>query len=291
MKVILYGRTITDEYADKIDHLFSILSNNNIEIVVYESYWESIKRFLSSKTDIHFFKSLDDFPEDGDILISLGGDGTLLETIPYVRKSNIPIIGFNFGRLGFLANVADNEIEEALKDIIKKKYAVENRTLIKLSTDPEIFKDFPYALNEVTIQKKDSSLISIQTYINDQFLNSYWADGLIISTPTGSTAYSLSVGGPIVSPDSQNIIISPIAPHNLTVRPIIIPNQSKLTFSLEGRSDEVIISLDSKIATCSISTRLEIHIAEFTVKFLKLANHDFFNTIRNKLMWGVDKRN
>lgn len=293
MKVVLYGRSLKKEYASSINHLIKLLEKNKISIFIYKKFLELLHRFpeIDAYQNLTPFENNNDFPSDSNFLISLGGDGTLLETISFIRKSNIPIIGINLGRMGFLANIAENEIEEAVQAIIHNRYAIEDRALLKLQTEPVLFDEFPYALNEVTIQKKDSSLITIHTYINNSYANSYWADGLIISTPTGSTAYSLSVGGPIVSPDSKNIIISPIAPHNLTVRPIVIPDNCKLSFTLESRSNQFITTIDSKSTSCAINTKLNIELAEFSIKFLKLDKHDFYNTIRNKLMWGVDKRN
>ncbi|MBN1186902.1 MAG: NAD kinase [Bacteroidales bacterium] len=291
MKIIIYGRSFRKEYSEKIGILFDLLHQKNVEIIVYEKFYKLIKSSIKKGIPISVFSSIADFPEKAHFLISLGGDGTFLETITFVRDSNIPVIGINLGRLGFLAHIAENEIELAINAILSKQYIIEERSLIKLESEPSLFPDFPYALNEITFQKKDSSLITIHTYIDNHFLNSYWADGLIISTPTGSTAYSMSVGGPILTPGSQNFIISPIAPHTLTVRPLVIPNTSILSFTIEGRSKNFITSLDSRFITCTFETKLKVELAPFSIKMVNLSKHEFFNTIRNKLMWGVDRRN
>ena len=291
MKIIIYGRGFKKEYSEKIGILFDLLHQNNVEIIIFEKFLKKIKPSFNKSIPVKIFSSHLDFPRNADFVISIGGDGTFLETITYVRDTGIPIIGINLGRLGFLAHIAEDEIELAVNAILSGKYSVEDRSLLKLTSKPEVFNDFPFALNEVSLQKKDSSLITIHTYIDDHLLNSYWADGLIISTPTGSTAYSMSVGGPILTPASQNFIISPIAPHTLTVRPIVIPNNSHLSLTVEGRSKNFLASLDSRFETCSIHTQMKVELASFCIKMVSLSKHEFFYTLRNKLMWGADKRN
>ncbi|WP_372644489.1 NAD kinase, partial [Ancylomarina sp.] len=216
-----------------------------------------------------------------------------LDAVTVVQDSGIPIVGVNSGRLGFMADIAREEIPAAISDIFEGNYSIEERTLLKVQTkDNGLFKDFNYALNEFTVHKKDSaSMITIHTYIDGEYLNSYWADGLIIATPTGSTAYSLSVGGPILIPNTQNFVISPISPHNLTVRPIVLPNHQEITLKVEGRSDSYLASLDSRSVSFEALNELKISKADFKIKVLKLKTHSFYSTLRNKLMWGVDKRN
>ena len=238
------------------------------------------------------FSSYEDLKDQADFLISIGGDGTYLNTIALVRDSGIPIVGINTGTLGFLSNIPKDEIEFAIDEIIKGNYTLDKRTLLKLETDENLFGDLNYALNELTIHKQDSSsMITTQVYLNEVFLNSYWSDGLIIATPTGSTAYSLSCGGPIITPGSGNFIITPVAPHNLNVRPVVIPDDNTITVKVEGRNERFLISLDSRSETIDQSVKLKIRKQDFHVNLLRLNNQNFPSTLRNKLMWGLDKRN
>jgi NAD+ kinase len=225
-------------------------------------------------------------------MFSIGGDGTFLETLTFVRDSGIPIIGINTGRLGFLANIAKTEINKAIDSLANKKIKIEKRSLISVTSQSKLFGEVNYGLNELTILKKDtSSLITINAYINGDFLNSYFADGLIVATPTGSTAYSLSCGGPLVMPCSQNFIITPIASHNLNVRPLVISDDSIITLKVEGRSSNYLVSLDSRSEVIDSSIELTLKKAEFSANLIQIENQNFFNTIRNKLLWGLDKRN
>jgi NAD+ kinase len=293
MKIGLFGKNFNDNFDGVIYHLLKrISSEKGIEISIHRNFYD----FLVSEKKYgfqfqNFFSNHLDLPKDLDFLISIGGDGTFLESVTLVRDSGIPIVGFNSGRLGFLANISSADIDKAIKELLSKEYKLEQRSLIGLNCHNCLFGDFSYALNEVTIQKTSSSLITIHTYINDIFLNSYWTDGLILSTPTGSTAYSLSVGGPIVTPDSNNFIISPIAPHNLNVRPIIIPDSSVLKLKVEGRTSNYNITLDSRSAIIEIGMEIIVSKSPFKINLIKLNSIDFFSTLRNKLMWGADKRN
>ena len=222
-------------------------------------------------------------------MLSIGGDGTFLEAVSFVRNKNIPMLGINSGRLGFLANISSADIEFILDKIFDNEYFIENRALIKLETKDKLFKDFNYGLNDFTIHKnQSSSMITIHAYLNDDYLNSYWADGLIISTPTGSTAYSLSAGGPIVVPNSNNFIITPIAPHSLTVRPMIISDNNILTLKIESRSQNYLASLDYKSEFFNTDVEIKISKADFCIKLVKFKDQSFFETLRNKLMWGLD---
>ncbi len=234
------------------------------------------------------------FPKnsDIDIVFSIGGDGTFLDAVSYVREKEIPIVGINSGRLGFLANISKKEIPSALKAINEKRFNLEERTLLEVNTDKKYFKEFNFALNEVTVLKRDSgSMITIKVYVNGEYLNTYWADGLILATPTGSTAYSLSLGGPIVIPGSSNFIITPIAPHNLTVRPIVLPDNYDITIKVSGRAENYLLSIDSQSVVVEKNTKICIKAASFKVKTVRIENNTFFNNIRDKLMWGFDKRN
>lgn len=293
MKIGLFGNRFTESFDAVIYHLLKRLSSqSDISLSVHKNFYDFLvneKKYAFAFNE--YFSSYHDLSKDLDFLISIGGDGTFLESVTLVRDSGIPIVGFNSGRLGFLANISSADIDNAIDELLGKKYNLEQRSLIGLYCNECLFGDFNFALNEVTIQKTTSSLITIHTYINDMFLNSYWTDGLIIATPTGSTAYSLSVGGPIVTPDSQNFIISPIAPHNLNVRPIIIPDSSTLKLKVEGRTSNYTLTLDSRSAIIEIGMEITVKKSPFKINLIKLNSIDYFSTLRNKLMWGADKRN
>ena len=261
-------------------------------MIVFKSFLDFIR--IEAGMDVKavdVFKDHNDIREDVDFMISIGGDGTFLETIPFVRNFNIPVVGLNSGRLGFLANIASGEISSALDAIFNKDYEIESRVLIRLDSDKNVFGDLNFALNEITIQKKNSSMITIDAFLDDEFLNTYWTDGLIISTPTGSTAYSLSVGGPIVIPGSNNFILASIASHNLTVRPIVIPDDKIIKLKVHSRNDKFFITADNRTSLLDSSVKLTLYKADFKLKMLKLPNNSFYATLRNKLMWGADKRN
>lgn len=292
MKVAIYGRSTSHNLSENICVLFSKLQEHKAEVFVFEPFYEYLKKELDIKDDLKTFKSHIDLREKADFVFSVGGDGTFLETVTLVRDSGIPILGINTGRLGFLANVAKNEINDAIDALAQKKYTTEKRALLSITEPKNLFGEVNYALNELTILKKDSSaMVTIHTYINGDYLNSYFADGLIVATPTGSTAYSLSCGGPLVMPGSQNFIITPIAPHNLNVRPLVISDNNVITLKVEGRSPNYLVSLDSRSETIDDSTELTLQKADFYIHIIKLENQNFFNTIRNKLLWGLDRRN
>ncbi len=292
MRVAVYGRNFDEGFKDYVKRFFQILHENKIEVIIYEVLYKFLKKEIEFDFDsTGTFSKHSEIKNEVNLLISIGGDGTILDAITLIQDSNIPIVGINTGRLGFLASISKNEIEKALKDIINGNYEIEERSLLRLNTSSHLFKDFPYSLNEIAVQKVDSAMITVHVYIDDEFLNTYWADGLIVSTPTGSTAYSLSVGGPIIIPHSGNFVIAPISPHNLTVRPIVLPDTSKIKLKLEGRSLNYIASLDHRSITIKNTEEIEITKAEFKIKLLKLKNKSFYKTLRNKLMWGADKRN
>ncbi len=293
MKVAIYGKKFKKIFHSYAYELFKKLNDNKVEIIVYQPFFEFMKQALKFTPKIKgTFTEHNEINKTVDFVFSIGGDGTFLETITFVRDSGVPVVGINSGRLGFLANISKQEIPQALDTIFDRQYTFQERKLIQLETSTGLFGDFNFAMNELSIHKRDtSSMIKIHTYMNEEYLNTYWADGLLISTPTGSTAYSLSVGGPIVLPDSENFIISPIAPHNLTVRPLVIPDKCKLKLKVEGRGVNYLASLDSRTEIFDSTLELHIKKANFNIKMLQLEGHDFFTTLRNKLMWGVDKRN
>ncbi|MBT3209411.1 MAG: NAD kinase [Bacteroidetes bacterium] len=293
MKITVYGQTINKGFYQSIIDFFEKLKKNKIEIYVFKTLYEFLLNELKFKPEIAgTFSENDEIDNDVDFMFSIGGDGTFLETIHYVKKNNIPVVGINSGRLGFLADISSEEISNAIDMILSKQYSIEERVLLELHTENNLFGRYNYALNELTVHRKDTaSMITINAYFNNEYLNTYWADGLIISTPTGSTAYSLSVGGPIVIPNSQNFIITPISPHNLTVRPIVVPDDNEITLKVESRVKNYLVTLDFRSRIIEPSVELTIRKANFTVKVLKLNNQNYFKTLRNKLMWGADKRN
>jgi len=292
MKIAIYGRSFNENFYDSIKELFNKLNKKNVNVSIYKPFYEFLQKEVNIMPEYdNLFSNPQDIKEDMDVMFSIGGDGTFLETVSFIKNKNIPIIGINSGRLGFLANISRENISQSLDALFSEKYKIEERTLLKLESNPEIF-DFPYALNELTVQKSETaSMIVIHAYVNGEYLNSYWGDGLIIATPTGSTAYSLSAGGPIVMPNSNNFIITPLSPHTLTVRPLIVSDDNIISLKVDGRSDNFLASLDSRAASFDSSMELIIKKACFTTKIIKFHEQDYFSTLRNKLMWGIDKRN
>lgn len=292
MVVAIYGNSLDIDQLKDLELLFDEFEKHKAEIIIYAPFYESLVK-LRGKTPS--FKALYRTPGEvkhlAEFMISIGGDGTFLESVSLIEESTIPVVGINFGRLGFLAHISSEEIPLAIEQIFKGEYTVDQRTVLKLTTDSNPFGKFPFALNDLTIQKKGTTMITINAFIDDEFLCTYWADGLIISTPTGSTAYSLSVGGPIVSPNSRNFVISPIAPHHLTVRPLVIPDNSELRLEINSREDEILISLDSRSIPIKSNITLMVSKAPFNIGVVRLKNTSFYNTLRNKFMWGIDKRN
>ncbi len=290
MKVLLFARRFDQSTIPKLKNLLSKLKINGFNPVFYAPFYNTIAPEIGSG---YSCISQDELHHDSiDFIFSIGGDGTLLECVPLVKERCIPVIGFNTGRLGFLSTIGSHEIDEALLSLKQGEYTIETRSMVKITSPLGSLGEFPYALNEISIQKDyPTSMLSINVYANDKFLNTYWGDGLLISTPTGSTAYSLSCGGPMVSPDSQTLIITPIAGHNLTIRPIVIPDTSKIRLIPDGRDRQFILGLDSRTIVIPTSTEIMIEKAEFGLKLVRLNNRDFFSTIRAKLAWGLDIRN
>lgn len=292
MKVAIYGRPTSNNTTEPVEELFHKLNQYKAEIVIFEPFYKFLKQKIHISGAIKMFKSHEDLDNSVDVMLSIGGDGTFLATLNYVRDSGIPVLGINTGHLGFLANVAQEEVKLAIDALINKKFKIEERALIKVTTDKKtLFGDINYGLNELAIFKKDShSMITVHTYINGEFLNSYFADGLIVATPTGSTAYSLSCGGPLVMPGSHNFVITPIAPHNINVRPLVISDDKEITLKVEGRSKQYLATLDSRNEVIDSTTQLTVKRAKFNLNIIKLENQNFFTTIRNKLLWGIDRR-
>jgi NAD+ kinase len=290
-KVALFGKSLNESQIDIFIDLFKELNKQNLEIFVNSTINELIINninFSQQKTIVYDINT--SIHKKVDFFISIGGDGTFLEMIKYVKDSEKPVIGINTGKLGFLASISKENISKSIESIVNKDFTLEKRSLIKFeNAPPEIYG---YALNEITIYKSESSsMITVHAYLDDEFLNSYWADGLIISTPTGSTAYSLSAGGPIVVPDSNNFIITPIAPHNLNVRPIVINDKKKIQLKVSGRSKKFMISTDSQTINLNMETNITLYKSDFYINLIKMKNNNFFSTLHTKLFWGIDKRN
>lgn len=292
MRIALFGKNTEINTLDFYSRLISALQMHHCEIAINELLYKMLKFKIAVPKNISVYNSSFDLNKKVDYLFSIGGDGTMLDSVSMVKDSGIPILGFNIGRLGFLSSISKDELDLSLNYFFNKKFTLEKRSLLKLESEDKLFGNQNFALNEFTILKKDfSSMINIHVYVNDIFLNTYWSDGLIISTPTGSTAYSLSCGGPIITPDSENFIITPIASHNLTVRPLVIPNNSVIKLKVEGRSDNFLVTLDSKQETVEADKELIIKKENFEIDLVQLPNKNFFTTMRDKLMWGLDKRN
>lgn len=292
MKAAVYSRVFEDEQQKDVQLFFNELAIQKIEPVIYRDFFEQIKNKIDLPADTAIFSDSDDLTEETEFIISLGGDGTLLDTITMVKGKPVAIMGINFGRLGFLASIGREQVQIAVKAIANRTYVVDNRTLIHVDASIPMFGNVPYALNEFSIHKRDvASMIKIHTYLNGEFLNTYWADGLLVATPTGSTGYSLSCNGPIVFPDSGSFVITPVAPHNLNVRPIVVPDNNIISFEIESRSDQIICALDARREIVSKNVQLAVRKESFDVHLVRLSENNFLQTLRNKLTWGLDKRN
>lgn len=289
MKVGIFGSEYQVEKQNVIKRLFGKLASLDAEIYVDCRFYTFLVDAFGFEPPVAGLLTDDTF--DLDIALSVGGDGTFLRTAARVNRQDIPILGINTGRLGFLADVANNEIEDTLEEIFKNYYRVEERTLLRLHTDERTYRGYNYALNEIAILKRDSSsMITIHTLLNGEYLTSYQADGLVIATPTGSTAYSMSVNGPIIVPQSQSIVLSPVAPHSLNVRPLVIPDSDVISLEVESRSEYFLIALDGRSEVFPVGIQLRVSKADYTTKVVKRYNHTFYQTLREKLMWGADAR-
>jgi NAD+ kinase len=292
MKVAIYSRGLDIEQENPLLILLEELNRHDTEILLFNTLFEqfNIPQQLCNK--IQQFSGYEDLGETVDCVISLGGDGTMLDTITLIREKNIPVLGINFGRLGFLASISREELATAVDALVNHTFIIDKRTLIHLDSNTPLFEDAPFALNEFTIHKKDTSpMIKIHTYMNGEFLNTYWADGLIVSTPTGSTGYNLSCNGPILFPDSSSLVITPICPHNLNVRSIVIPDNNIISFEVEGRADEFIVAMDARRELVPKTIQLAVRKEAFNISLIRLNENTFLSTLRTKLTWGLDKRN
>ncbi len=292
MQVAVFGRTFPSYARENIATMFSQFNMLNVDVWVFEPLFE----FLQKKTGLRpkvtgLFTSHEDLPQGLDFLFSLGGDGTFLETVNLVRDSGIPVLGVNIGRLGFLSYISQENMDESLESVFSGNFDIEERMLLKVDVPGVDLEDMDVALNDVRIYKNSGSLITIHVKINDEFLSAYWADGLLLSTPTGSTAYNLSVGGPIVVPESNSFVLSPIAPHNLTVRPLVLPDSAVLQLSVDTRDQQFQLAIDSRTIDLDVDATVTIRKADYSLKMIRIENISFYSTLRNKLMWGADKRN
>lgn len=294
MKVAIFGRYYNTTTPKSVETLFNYLENKGIEAYIETEFYKLIDKESHNIKNYQNYKTFTELDTSFDFLVSIGGDGTILRATMFVKDLGIPIIGINTGRLGFLATIQVNAIENAIQDIIDKKYRISERSILTVETSSKN-KDIAsmnFALNEITVSRKNTTaMITIDTYLNNEFLNSYWSDGLIVSTPTGSTGYSLSCGGPVITPGANSFVLTPIAPHNLSARPLVVPDNTEIQLSVNGREKQHLISLDSRIATLDNGTIIKIKKADFKIKMIDLLNESFLQTLRKKLLWGEDKRN
>jgi len=293
MKIAIYGQYYKVEDKKYLEELLSLLNKYTIEFVFEKNYYAGLKMHVevpSAKT----FSSYKELNNSFDFMFTIGGDGTILRAVTFIRNSNIPIVGINTGRLGFLATVQKDEIANAIELLLNEQYIVKERSLLSVTTVPKIesLASLNFALNEVSVNRKNTaSMITIETYLDNEYLTSYWADGLIIATPTGSTGYSLSCGGPIITPQAKSFAITPIAPHNLNARPLVIPDDTTVNFKVSGREDKFFLSLDSRITTINSNTEVQVEKSEFNLKMVQINQQTFIKTLREKLLWGQDTRN
>jgi NAD+ kinase len=293
MRVAIYGQAFKENGLNYVFELLEELKLLKADILIEEDFYKLL-RVEEPDLSCQTFDHNHGLDKDFDLFVSFGGDGTILRAVTYVGDLGIPIVGVNTGRLGFLSTYKKENVRRLIHDFIKGDYIVVERSLVSVNSEPEIeeFKELNFALNEVTVSRKDTtSMITIETHLNDEYLTSYWADGLIISTPTGSTGYSLSCGGPVMTPTAQSLVITPIAPHNLNARPLVISDDTEIRIKVSGREDQHMVSLDSRLATIDNGKELVIKKTDFSIKMIEYASESFLKTIRNKLLWGQDKRN
>jgi len=292
MVLAIYNRIFDTADIPVVKRLLELLEFHKIQTVFYKDFYDKITPWHTFRNTPQLFTGKRDLPRNTDMLLSLGGDGTILDSVCFVGNSGIPLIGINLGRLGFLAAIPEDEVDEAILSLVRGSFTVEKRSLIHLDSSIPLFDNAPFALNEFTIHRQDtSSMIKIHTYLNGEFLNTYWADGLIVATPTGSTGYSLSCGGPVVFPQTSSFVITPVAPHNLNTRPILVPDDNVVSFEIEGRSDTFLCTLDARTEIIRNSVQLAVKKENFMVSLVRPDEHNFLKTIRQKLYWGIDKRN
>jgi NAD+ kinase len=292
MQIAIYSRGLEATQHHDVKLLLDELAAFKIQPVIFQDFFNQFYSAIKIPGSYSTFNCAEELDEDIDCMISLGGDGTLLDTVTFVQDTGIPVLGINYGRLGFLASIGKDELHSAVTALVNRTYVLDKRTLLHLDANMPLFGKVPYALNEVTIHKKDTSpMIKIHTYLNGEFLNTYWADGLIVATPTGSTGYSLSCNGPVIFPDSASFVITPVSPHNLNIRPIIVPDDNIISFEIEGRTDGFLCTLDSRREIVDKEVQLAIKKEAFSMNLIRLNENNFLQTLRNKLSWGLDKRN
>ena len=292
MRIAIYSRGIENNQHQDIRLLLDELAKRGVEPVFYQDFFNQFYSSVDIKAKYSTFNSSEDLDDSISCIMSLGGDGTLLDTVTLVRDRGTPVVGINYGRLGFLANIGKEDLHTAIEALVDHTYVLDKRTLIHLDANIPLFGEVPYALNEFSLHKKDSSpMIKIHTYLNGEFLNTYWADGLIVATPTGSTGYSLSCNGPVVFPDSGSFVITPVSPHNLNIRPIVVPDDNIISFEVEGRTDGFLCTLDSRREIVTKEVQLAVRKEKFAINLIRLNENNFLQTLRNKLSWGLDKRN
>jgi NAD+ kinase len=290
MNVLIYGQVYKPNHRECLLEVLKALEKEGIATYAHQAYWEQADPVVRDHKGVSLFKNFETNPID--VVMAFGGDGTVLGAITLVNEYQIPVMGINLGRLGFLSSIEGKVAGFAVGELAKGRYHYDERTMIRFETTADIFKDSKLALNDFTLHKRDtSSMITIHTYIDGELLNSFWADGLIIATPTGSTGYSLSCGGPIVFPNSGNLVITPVAPHNLSVRPIVVPDTSVISFEIEGRADSFLCTLDSRFEAVTAEHKLVVRKAEVVTRFIQLYNYSFLRTLHDKLTWGKDSRN
>lgn len=292
MRVAIYGKKITKQTIPVFNHFLGLIDKFGWKAVLEKELKEQLIKKAGIGVGTDEFSSPSDFQSGIDMAFSIGGDGTFIKTVSFIRDSQVPILGINTGRLGFLANISNDQLDASMELVRKKQFEYQLRSLLRVETERRLFGDENVALNELTVHKKDaSSMITVHAYLDDKYLNSYWADGLIVSTPTGSTAYSLSCGGPIITPGCQVHILTPIAPHNLNVRPMVVPDKLPVKISVEGRERNYLISLDGLSKSLHRGEEVVIHKAEYMINVIKFEDNNFLDTIRNKMLWGIDRRN
>jgi NAD+ kinase len=294
MKVAIYGQYYLNSTEPIIKDIFIFLIKNNVEMAIEANFLDMLFEKNLFEKEHSTYKSYTELDSSFDLLISIGGDGTILRAATLVKDTGVPILGINAGRLGFLATVQKDNIAEFMQFIIDKKYSISKRTLLSLSCSPEneAIKDVNFAINEITVSRKETtSMITIETYLNDEYLSSYWADGLIIATPTGSTGYSMSCGGPILTPNVKSLVITPIAPHNLNARPLVVTDNTEIRLKVSGRDDHYLVTLDSRLFSVNNDTILHIKKSPFKINMVEIPDATFLKTLRTKLFWGEDRRN
>jgi len=294
MKVGIYGQYYKGEAVSYIEILLKTLAQKNIEVVIEEDFYNLIKINNFPEKEYQTFGDYSDLDDTFEVMLTVGGDGTFLRAVTYVRDLNIPIVGINIGRLGFLATIQKENISEAINLLLTKQYEINERSLLSVTTSKKNaeLSDINFALNEISVSRRNTtSMVTVETYLDDEYLTSYWADGLIVATPTGSTGYSLSCGGPVITPNNKSLVLTPIAPHNLNARPLVIPDSTNIKLKIIAREKQALLSLDSRMTTVDSNTEIFIKKTPFTLKTIQLSQQTFLKTLREKLLWGEDKRN